>query len=85
VNHAASVDCLDTMIGMMDVTTIKVSVETRDGLREVARHYELTLDAALRRLIRTDRQRRMGEELAAHELTDDERAWIELGITDARR
>jgi hypothetical protein len=72
-------------MSMTDVTTIKVSTQTRDGLREVAQHYDLTLDGALRRLIRADRQRRMGEELAAHELTADEQRWVELGIVDARR
>ena len=69
----------------VEMTTIKVTTRTRDELRSFAEGE--TLEAALRRLLRQARQRRMGEELAAVELTDDERAaeraWIDIGIRSA--
>lgn len=48
---------------MSDLTTIKVSTETRDELRALAG--DEPMDRALRRILRHERQRRMGEELAA--------------------
>ncbi len=67
------------------MTTIKVTTRTRDELRSFAEGE--TLEVALRRLLRQARQRRMGEELAALELTDHEQAaeqaWIDVGIRSA--
>jgi hypothetical protein len=62
---------------MTSLTTVKVTVETRDELKALAERDGVTLEGALRSLLRADRQRRMGEELAerSSDATDD-RAWI---------
>jgi predicted transcriptional regulator len=68
---------------MRDSTTIRVSPATRDGLRELAETDGLTLGEVLTRLLRAERQRRMGQALAA-ELSDDERAWLDAGAATVR-
>jgi len=73
---------------MQDSTTVRVSRVTRDGLRALADQDGLTLDDALARLIRSERQRRLGEALAASELPDSDAAWLDLGaqtVVDASR
>ena len=67
---------------MRDVTTIKVSVRTRDALRELADLEGLTLDAAIARLIRHERRRRIGAQLASAPLSDDERLVLEASVVD---
>lgn len=42
----------------MTVTTIKVSTETRDALRELARETESTMDSALAAMLKRERRRR---------------------------
>lgn len=42
----------------MTLTTIKVSTETRDALRELARETDSTMDVALTALITRERRRR---------------------------
>ncbi len=39
----------------------------------------LTIEQEKKKLLRAERQRRMGDELAAAELTDEENDWLELG------
>jgi hypothetical protein len=39
----------------------------------------LTVEQEEKKLLRADRQRRMGDELASAELTDEENDWLELG------
>ena len=56
---------------MTNLTTVKVSVTTRDELKSIAEREGLTLDAALQRLLRADRQRQMGADLAARRSPDD--------------
>lgn len=50
---------------MSKPTTIKVSTRTRDALRQLADRDGLTLDAQLNRLIRRERRRLMGAQLAS--------------------
>jgi hypothetical protein len=50
---------------MIRPTTIKVSTSTRDALRQLADRDGLTLDAQLNRLIRRERRRLMGAQLAS--------------------
>ena len=50
---------------MSDTTTIKVSLRTRDALRQLAQREGLTLDAQLDRLIRRERRRIIGAQLAS--------------------
>jgi hypothetical protein len=67
----------DTILGMSELTTLKVSLATRDQLREFANGE--SLDKALLRLLREARQRQMAEELAAWQPDADDLAWIGLG------
>lgn len=60
-------------------TTVRISTRTRDGLKRLAERDGVTLDEAIARLVRAERQRRMGEALAAG-LTDDDEAWIDAGL-----
>lgn len=61
---------------MTAVTTLKVSTETRDDLKALAERDGLTIESALRKLLRAERQRQMGVDLAAREQTHDDRSWI---------
>jgi hypothetical protein len=55
------------------MTTIEVSTTTRDALEALAAHEGLTLNALLERLIRKERRRVVGAELAQQELDDADR------------
>jgi hypothetical protein len=44
----------------------------------------LTIEQEVKQLLRAERQRRMGDELAAAELTNEENDWLELGLQTAR-
>lgn len=67
---------------MTNVTTIEVSVRTRDALRELAIRDGLTLDQQLERLIRRERQRRMGKQLSGEELDEAELAVLDASGSD---
>lgn len=67
---------------MTSVTTIKVSVRTRDALRELAIRDGLTFDQQLQRLIRRERQRRMGEQLSSAELDEADLAVLDASGSD---
>lgn len=75
------------LIRMQNTTTIRVSASTRDALRVLAERDGVTLDEAIERLLRSERQSRMGAALAATEPSGDERAWLDLGAgtVDASR
>jgi hypothetical protein len=64
---------------MQETTTIRVSASTRDALHVLAARHGVTLDQAIERLLRSERQSRMGAALAGTELSEDERAWLDLG------
>lgn len=70
------------LVGMRAVTTIKVSVRTRDALRQLADLEGLTLDAAIERLIRAERRRLIGAQLASAPLVDDDRAVLDASAAD---
>ena len=61
---------------MTNLTTVKVSMATRDELKSIADREGITLDAALRRLLRYERQRQMGADLAARLITEEDSSWI---------
>ena len=63
-------------------TTIKVSVRTRDALRQLADRDGLTLDAQLDRLIRRERRRFLGAQLAGAPLDDDDLAILDASAGD---
>ena len=68
---------------MQDPTTVRVTRGTRDGLRALAAAGGVSLDEETARLVRTERQRRMGRALAQHEPTAAERQWLDLAATEA--
>lgn len=57
---------------------MKLSVRNRDVLRRLADEEGLTLDEALGRILRRERQRRMGEQLSGG-LSTEERAIVRGG------
>lgn len=61
---------------MRSMTTVKLSVETRNGLKEIAERDGVTLDRAVRRLLRAERQRQIGLDLASAPTDDQDRAWV---------
>ena len=65
---------------MRESTTIRVAPATRDALRRLADSDGVNMDQAIARLLRAERQRRMGAALAATELTDSERVWTDVGV-----
>jgi hypothetical protein len=68
---------------MPDSSTIRVSLRTRAALRTLADADGATMDETIVRLLRAERQRRMGAALAG-ELTDDEMRWIDAGVSTVR-
>lgn len=61
---------------MTNLTTVKVSMATRDELKKIADRDGVTLDAALQRLLRSERQRQMGADLAARPTSGEAAAWV---------
>jgi hypothetical protein len=74
---------------MRESTTIRLASGTRDDLRRLADADGLTLDEEIARLLRAERQRRMGAALASATLTEDDRRWLDLSaatvVDDATR
>jgi hypothetical protein len=69
---------------MHGTTSIRLSSVTRDSLKNLALVDGLTIEQEVKQLLRAERQRRMGDELAAAELTDEENDWLQLGLQTAR-
>jgi MoxR-like ATPase len=69
---------------MHGTTSIRLSSVTRDSLKNLASVDGLTIEQEVKQLLRAERQRRMGDELAAVELTDEENDWLGLGLQTAR-
>ena len=67
---------------MPDVTTIKVSTRTRDALRQLAARDGLSLDAQLDLLIRRERRRIIGMQLASSPLDPHDRAVLDASASD---
>lgn len=67
---------------MPGTTTIKVSTETRDALRRLADRDGLTLDAQLDKLIRRERRRIIGAQLAGAPLEHDDMAVLDASASD---
>ena len=63
-------------ICMTNLTTVKVSTTTRDELKGIADRDGITLDAALQKLLRYERQRRMGADLASRPVVEEDSAWV---------
>ena len=73
---------------MQDTTTVRVSRSTRDAVRSLAEADGLSLDEEIQRLTRAERQRRIGQALAAP-IDEADQSWLELAAAtigdDARR
>ncbi|MFN3215450.1 MAG: hypothetical protein ACE367_03030 [Acidimicrobiales bacterium] len=67
---------------MPRTTTIKVSTQTRDALRQLAEREGLSLDAQLARLIRAERRRVIGAQLSSGRLGDDDAAVLDASASD---
>ena len=67
---------------MSKTTTIKVSVQTRDALRKLARREGLTFDAQIATLVRRERRRIMGAQLASAPLDADDKAVLDASASD---
>lgn len=61
---------------MQGTTSVRVTVATRDAVRALADRDGLTLDEEIARLARAERQRRMGEALAAPPSIEDNQ-WLD--------
>lgn len=68
--------------GMPDSTTIKVSLRTRDALRQLADREGLTFDAQLEKMIRRERRRIIGGQLACAPLDVDDEAVLDASASD---
>lgn len=70
-------------------TTVRVSRDTRDSLRDLAENDGVTLDEEVNRLVRAERQRRIGQALSVGHLDKEDSSWLEVGPevvrNDARR
>ncbi len=72
----------DILSGMSDSTTIKVSVRTRDALRQLADREGLTFDAQIEKLIQRERRRIIGAQLASAPLSADDQAVLDASASD---
>jgi hypothetical protein len=70
------------LTGMPDLTTIKVSVQTRDALRRLADRDGVTLDAQLVKMIQRERRRIMGAQLSGTPLADDDVMVLDASASD---
>lgn len=69
---------------MRESTTIRLSRTTRDGLRRLADDDGVTLDDEIVRLVRSERQRRIGLALSESEPGSEEQLWLGIGDETAR-
>ncbi|WP_420445737.1 toxin-antitoxin system protein [Candidatus Poriferisodalis sp.] len=67
---------------MPNSTTIKVSVRTRDALRQLADREGLTFDAQIEKLIRRERRRIIGAQLASAPLDTADEAVLDASASD---
>ena len=67
---------------MPDTTTIKVLVRNRDALRQLAEREGLTFDAQLEKMIRRERRRIIGAQLASAPLDVGDEAVLDASAGD---
>lgn len=67
---------------MSNLTTIKVPLRTRDALRQLAELEGRTLAAQLEQLIRRERRRIIGAQLASAPLDADDVAVLDASASD---
>jgi hypothetical protein len=64
------------------MTTVKVSVGTRDALKRLAERQGLTMDAQLEEMIRRERRRQIGQQLASGHLDETDRLVLDASVGD---
>jgi hypothetical protein len=69
---------------MRESTTVRLSRSTRDNLRHLADDDGVTLDDEIIRLVRAERQRRIGQALSASEPDTEAQPWIEISAEAVR-
>lgn len=69
-------------LSMPESTTIKVSAQTRDALRQLADREGLTFDGQIQKLIRRERRRIIGAQLASAPLDPDDEAVLDASARD---
>lgn len=69
-------------IGVQRATTIKVSVRTREALRELADREGLTFDAQIAKLVPRERRHTIGAQLASAPLDADDTAVLDASASD---
>lgn len=67
---------------MPDTTTVKVSIQTRDALRELADREGLTFDAQIEKLVRHERRRIIGAQFASVPLNSHDEAVLDASASD---
>lgn len=72
------------LIGVRESTTVRLSRSTRDDLRHLADDDGVTLDDEVIRLVRAERQRRIGQALSASEPDTEEQPWLGIGAETVR-
>ena len=72
----------DILDGMPESTSIRVSIQNRDALRLLADREGLTYDAQLEKMIRRERRRIMGAQLASALLDADDEAVLDASASD---
>ena len=65
------------MLFCMQTTSVRIDVATHRQLKELARQLGTTVGDTVSLAVRTLRQDRIGRELAATPLTDEETAWLD--------
>ncbi len=70
---------------MQNTTTVRLAKSTHESLKSLANNDGLTLDEEMIRLIRAERQRRIGDALAVLELDDVDQAVLKASAKDASR
>ncbi|MGH9158293.1 MAG: hypothetical protein ACRD1K_21210 [Acidimicrobiales bacterium] len=61
-----------------------MSRSTRNNLRSLAADDHVTLDVEITRLVRAERQRRIGHALSSTEPDAEERGWFDVGSSTVR-
>lgn len=69
---------------MRESTTVRLSKRTRDELRHLADDDGVTLDDEIVRLVRSERQRRIGRALSESEPGTEEQLWLGICAETAR-
>jgi hypothetical protein len=68
------------MLFCMQTTSVRIDVVTHQQLKELAKQLGTTVGDTVSLAVRTLRRDRMGQELAAAPLSDEETAWLDADL-----